>query len=252
MGLALSVRIDSMSYSDGSELIHGLAFDVPKSGIVSLIGRTGAGKSTLLRIIAGLERRFEGEVMLNGTPIERPSRQVQMVFQDYRLLPWKTVYQNIAFATPGVVPDNDRQQIEKWIEIVGLKERRNAWPKTLSGGEAGRVALARAFVDQPQLLLLDEPFRALDSLTKFELQKELLRALEIERTTVVMVSHSIEDAVFMSDAVYVLSDDPMRVACRFDVNVPRSRKRGDSALGHLAEEIIRKIQFAAEGNTNDL
>src|SRR5581483_2348425 len=136
MGLALSVRIDSMSYSDGSELIHGLAFDVPKSGIVSLIGRTGAGKSTLLRIIAGLERRFEGEVMLNGTPIERPSRQVQMVFQDYRLLPWKTVYQNIAFATPGVVPDNDRQQIEKWIEIVGLKERRNAWPKTLSGGEA--------------------------------------------------------------------------------------------------------------------
>src|SRR5204863_2781597 len=134
-----------------------------------------------------------------------------LVFQDFRLLPWKTVYQNVLFAVkPGDRLTADAR-IERWLRLVGLAHRRDAWPKTLSGGERGRVAFVRALVDHPKVLLLDEPFRGLDVMTKLDLQAQLLNALAIEPAAVVLVSHSVEDAVYLSDTIHVLTDAPMRI-----------------------------------------
>lgn len=246
MGSPLSVRVSSMRYPeshDPGNLIEDLLFEVPTDGIISLLGRSGAGKTTLLRMIAGLEHRFEGEISVNGGPINKPGRDVQIVFQDYRLLPWKTVYENIEFAMKKEEISQNRDQIERWIQIVGLQHRRDAWPKNLSGGEEGRVAFARAFVDQPKLLLLDEPFRGLDLATKFDLQDQLIKALQAQKTTVVMVSHSVEDAVFMSDSIHILSTSPMKVENTFEVDMPRPRKRGDQRISEIAAEITEYLSI---------
>lgn len=233
-----------MRFPDAKEpenLIEDLRLEVPLDGIVSLLGRSGAGKTTLLRMIAGLERRFEGEVKLNGGTIQKPGRDVQIVFQDYLLLPWKTVYGNIEFAVKNGNGTPNREQIERWIEIVGLGHRKDAWVKNLSGGEKGRAAFARAFVDQPKVLLLDEPFRGLDLGTKFDLQEQLLNALRAQKTTVVMVSHSVEDAVFLSDTVHILSDSPMKIDKTFSINVERPRNRGDHKLSGITAEITEYL-----------
>ena len=249
MSTTLAVNITAMRYPnapDPGNLIEGLAFEVPADGSVAFLGRSGVGKTTLLRIIAGLERRFSGEVLLGGKPIRGPSRDLQLVFQDYRLMPWKTVYDNVAFA---VRPGDDSAaaaQVERWLKIVGLTERRDAWPRTLSGGEQGRVAFARALIDQPQVLLLDEPFRALDLVSRFDLQAELLAALQAQPATVLLVSHSVEDAVFFADQVYVLSDNRMRIEASYEVDVPRPRERGDRRLSALAADITTYLSARPE------
>jgi ABC-type nitrate/sulfonate/bicarbonate transport system ATPase subunit len=250
MGSALSVHIASMKYPEmngAGNLVEDLSFEVPADGVISLLGRSGAGKTTLLRMIAGLERRFRGRITLDGKEITKPGRSVQVVFQDYRLLPWKTVYQNIEFATARNGSGYNRTQIERWLEIVGLQHRKDAWPKHLSGGEEGRVAFARAFVDQPRLLLLDEPFRGLDLATKFDLQDHLFNALRAQKTTVIIVSHSVEDAVFMSDAVHVLSDSPLRVERTFEIDIAKPRQRGDQRLSELSARITEYLATRRRG-----
>lgn len=244
MGAELSVHIASMKFPDAKEpenLIEDLQLEVSPDKIVSLLGRSGVGKTTLLRMIAGLERRFRGEIKLNGEKILKPGRNVQMVFQDYRLLPWKTVYENIEFAVKNGNGAKDKDQIERWIDIVGLKHRKDAWIKNLSGGEEGRVAFARAFADQPKVLLLDEPFRGLDLGTKFDLQEQLLKALRAQKATVVMVSHSVEDAVFLSDTVHILSDSPMKIDKTFSIDAERPRNRGDHNLSGITAEITEYL-----------
>ncbi|MDP1590270.1 MAG: ABC transporter ATP-binding protein [Prosthecobacter sp.] len=230
------------------ELIGGLDFEVPNNGFMSFLGRTGAGKTTMLRIIAGLEQRFRGSVSMDGVPVLGPGRSVQLVFQDMRLLPWKTVQGNVEFATRDPRSPREIAQVEKWLSIVGLEHRRNAWPRTLSGGEEARVAFARAFVDQPKLLLLDEPFRGLDIMTRYSLQNELLKALAASPTTVLMVSHSIEDAVFLSDTVHVLSEAPMAIQRTFMIDLQRPRLRGCKELASHEAEIAR---YMADGRAGD-
>ena len=240
MNAGLVVNIASMRYPNApgpANLIEGLTFDVPAEGFVAFLGRSGVGKTTLLRIIAGLERRCTGEVILAGKPIRGPGRDVQLVFQDYRLMPWKTVHENVAFAVRPGDKSVSAAMVERWLDIVELRERRDAWPRTLSGGEQGRVAFARAFVDQPKVLLLDEPFRALDLVARFDLQEELLRALNAQPTAVALVSHSVEDAVYLADTVYVLSDARMHIEATFIVPVPKPRQRGDRRLSDLVAGI---------------
>lgn len=240
----LKVNISSMRYpgaNSEANLIQDLSFTVAPESVVSFVGKSGAGKTTLLRMIAGLERRFQGEVILGNTVITKPSRDIQIVFQDYRLLPWKTVYQNIEFALNRNGEEVERDKIDRWLQIIGMKDRRNAWPKTLSGGEEGRVALARTFVSPPKVLLLDEPFRNLDFVAKFELQNELLRDLQTHKTVVVLISHNIDDAVFLSDTVHLLSKAPMKIQASFSVDVPRPRMRVDPRLVNLSTQILNEL-----------
>ena len=220
-------------------MIENLHLDVRPQHVVALLGPSGIGKTTLLRMLAGLERNFEGDVLLDGVPVTKPTRDIQLLFQDYRLLPWKTVYENVRFASRDITAAVDRA--DEWIKFVGLESRRNAWPKTLSGGEAGRVAFARAFVDQPKVLLLDEPFSGLDLATKYSLQDELLRALARQPASVVLVSHSIDDAVFLADTIHVVSSRPMTIEYSVTVEMPRPRRRGSDVLKDLAEELTERV-----------
>jgi ABC-type nitrate/sulfonate/bicarbonate transport system ATPase subunit len=235
----LQVEISAMKYprSATGNLIEEFSLSVAPRTTIALVGRSGAGKTTLLRMIAGLERRFSGEVRLGNQLITKPGRDIQIVFQDYRLLPWKTVYENINFATKG---DNPKET-ERWLEIIGMTDKRHAWPKTLSGGEEGRVALARTFVSPPKVLLLDEPFRNLDLLAKFRLQDELTTTLQNQAVIVVLISHSIEDAVLLSDTVYLLSKTPMRIQAAFEIDIEKPRMRGDPRLTELSRKILESM-----------
>ena len=253
----LNVAIRSMRYHAahaGADLIQGLEFRVSDGEFISLLGRSGAGKTTLLRMIAGFESNFDGEIQIDGVPVHEPGRAVQMVFQDSRLLPWKTVFENVAFATSDPTGGETRGQVMNWLSRVGLLDKEREWPKNLSGGEATKVAIARALVVSPKILLLDEPFGHLDLVTRFEIQNELLRDLQMTCPSTLLVSHNIDDAVFLSDQIHVLATRPMRIARTFTVAVPRPRIRGDARLSQIASEIadyLSKLAVTAN-NGGDL
>ena len=220
-------------------LIEDFHVNVERGAFISIVGESGAGKTTLLRIIAGLEQRFKGEVLLEGARVVAPGRGIQMVFQNHCLLPWRTVRENIAFAaTPGN-GHSGKGRIDEWIGKTKLRVLAHQYPKTLSGGETGRVALARVFVDPPDVLLLDEPFRSVDPRMKVELQRELCTFVRENATTVVLVSHSIDDAVFLSDYVIQVSKKPMRVQNTIEVPGERgARIRGNAELVKCSTDLV--------------
>lgn len=234
----LSVSVDAMRYpgkASAADLIRGVRIDVPAGSFVSILGRSGSGKTTLLRVIAGLERRFAGTVRLAGIDVKGPTRDIQIVFQDNRLLPWKTAKGNIEFALPRTVVQDT--VVDDWIAKVGLTKERDSWPKALSGGQEGRVAFARVFIDPPRVLLLDEPFRNLDVIARLELQGVLTSYLGSSATTVIMVSHNIEDALALSDEIYVVTSCPLTVAERVKVPISRPRERNSELLRAMEAEL---------------
>ncbi|MEI6915674.1 MAG: ABC transporter ATP-binding protein, partial [Armatimonadota bacterium] len=241
----IELTVESMNYPGlltSGNLIEDYALTVQAGSIVSLVGRSGIGKTTILRLLAGLERRFQGTVLVNGQPVTAPSRRIQMVFQDYRLLPWKTVQGNVRFALQnGRHLEGDDSSVRQWLEIVGLWERRDSWPKTLSGGECARVAFARAFVDKPAVLLLDEPFRGLDVCSRLDLHREFLKSLAVEPAAVVLVSHSIEDAVLLSDVIHVLSGPPLRTSATFRLGSSRPRDPGSEECLRMAAQVTNAL-----------
>src|SRR2546425_6263343 len=226
-------------------LIENLTIHVKKEDVISLVGLSGVGKSTLLRILAGLETRFVGKVSLVGEAIRSPSRRIQIVFQDNCLLPWLDVEGNIAFAIKAEDQAKRKQLTMHWIDNVGLRDKAKAFPKTLSGGEASRVAFARAFIAPPEVLLLDEPFRALDTITKEGLQDLLIQFADEPNTTIILVSHSIDDAVFLSDRVIVLAGYPLCILEEFPVAIPRPRKRDNPVIFELAAQVKKRLRDAA-------
>jgi sulfonate transport system ATP-binding protein len=225
-------------------LIEDLELNVSEGEVVALVGTSGAGKTTLLRILAGLENRFTGDVHLNSHQVTKPSRAIQVVFQDNRLLPWFSVRRNIAFAAENFERSERIQRINRWLKMVNLESHEKVIPKNLSGGEESRVAFARVFIEPPKVLLLDEPFRALDAMTKHGLQDELLAFIAENKTTVILVSHSVDDAVFVSDRVIVLKSDPLRVHQEFPINKDRPRMRGDSELVSIATQVTQSLYQA--------
>jgi sulfonate transport system ATP-binding protein len=240
----LFVEIHSMRYPNQygpGNLIENLSIKIPDGQFVSVVGPSGAGKTTLLRIMAGLERRFEGIVKLGDQVITRPTREMQIVFQDYRLLPWKTVAQNLAFALKKGDGNFDNRTILHLLDLVQLNGKEGVWPKSLSGGEEGRVAFARTLIDSPKVLLLDEPFRNVDMIVRSGLQKTLLRALDHHSMTVVLVSHSIEDAILLSDSIYLFSRSPMSTPVHFKVDLPKPRNPGNREVAELTATIVRTM-----------
>jgi sulfonate transport system ATP-binding protein len=189
-----------------------------------------------------LETHFVGQVNFDSQRVTRPSRKIQIVFQDNRLFPWLNSHHNIAFATKNSDRRTRAERTKLLLNGIGLSDRAKAFPKDLSGGQESRVALARAFADPPELLLLDEPFRALDAVTKSVLQEKLLKFLERTKTTVVLVSHSIGDAVLMSDRVIVLSHNPLCVHKTFKIDKPRPRTRGDVDLVTISTQMFTALK----------
>jgi NitT/TauT family transport system ATP-binding protein len=227
---------------------------VEKNDFITILGPSGCGKSTLLRIVAGLDRPSAGEVLLNGRPVTRPGPDRGMVFQSYTLFPWLTVAENIAFGLrqKGLADAAQREIVAGYIDKVGLKGFENHWPKQLSGGMQQRTAIARALANGPEILLLDEPFGALDNQTRGLMQELLLGIWERERKTVLFVTHDIEEAVFIASRVVVMSARPGRIKADIKVDLPYPRhytvktSPEFSALkARLTEEIRAEALLAA-------
>ncbi|HVZ79957.1 MAG TPA: ABC transporter ATP-binding protein [bacterium] len=222
--------------------LSGIDLTVARGETLVLVGESGCGKSTLLRLMAGLEKPSEGRVLFDGRLVTGPALERGMVFQEPRLFPWMTVEGNVAFGLPeGADPGGKVDEIVGW---TGLKGFEKAYPSQLSGGMRQRAALARTLVSRPRLLLMDEPFGALDALTRIRMQEETLRLKEREKATLVLVTHDIDEAVFLGDRVVVLSPRPGRVKRVFSVPLSHPRDRNGAALvrirARIYDEFFRK------------
>ncbi len=223
-------------------VLDDLSFVVDEGTFVAILGPSGCGKSTLLRVVAGLLPPTAGQVLFEGRPVRGPQRRVGMVFQNANLLPWRTVLGNILLPLQiqGLPERQARAQAQEMVRLVGLEGFEHTLPRDLSGGMAQRVALARALVHHPRLLLLDEPFANLDALTRESMWGELLRLWRRQGQTVLMVTHSITEALLLADRVLVLGPRPARL--RLDLAVPLPRPRDEAmrftpAFGRLAEQV---------------
>jgi sulfonate transport system ATP-binding protein len=240
----LDVHIDirrkavAVRKNENLEVLGPIELSVPAGAFVALLGPSGAGKTTLLRILAGLDRDYEGSVSIGGRPIDGPGRDRGLVFQDPRLLPWMTVERNVAFALNPAERRRAADRIAKVLELVHLTPFAKAWPRQLSGGMAQRASLARALVNLPDVLLLDEPLAALDSFTRVELQRELEDVTRTTGVTSLLVTHDIDEALTLSDTVIVLSGRPATVVRRIDVELPRPRARMSAELFELRGEVF--------------
>ena len=224
------------------DVLREVRLQLREGEVVSLVGASGCGKSTLLRLIAGLDRDFDGRVLLGGQPVREPTRDIRFVFQEPRLFPWLSVARNVAFDLDGHGTDDAR--VAALLDEVGLSGLGDRLPKQLSGGQAQRVAIARGLFVQPRLLLLDEPFSAVDAFTRLRLQDLLLRVVQHHRITVLLVTHDIAEAVRLSDRVLVLEADPGRVASELQVSLPHPRDPDASATRIVSSDVRRALQAA--------
>ena len=208
--------------------LKNVSFKTHKREIVCVIGPSGCGKSTLARILAGLEGYSGGEVLLDNKPITGPGRERGMVFQGYTLFPWRTVKQNVMFGLEmnGIGNIESGREADLWLELVGLEKFANAFPHELSGGMKQRVAIARALVNQPRILLMDEPFGALDAQTRCKMQSHLLEIWRNIDITIVFITHDLDEAIFLADRILVLKAHPGEVQELIEVPVPRPRNSG--------------------------
>jgi len=243
----VTVEDVSMVY-DGSngpvEALRAVSFDVDPGEFVTIVGPSGCGKTTLFRIIAGLQTPTEGAVRLDGEPIDGPGPELGIVFQEYHLFPWRTVAGNVGFGLEQTDTSTDQrcERVQELLELVGLEGFADSYPKDLSGGMKQRVALARSLAPDPDLLLMDEPFGAVDAQTKTMLQEELLDIWEATGKTVLFVTHDIEEAIKLGDRVVVMDREPGRVQEILDIDLERPRSRSDRAFGRYYEEILDRIK----------
>ena len=223
--------------------LQNVNMDIEEGQFLCLVGRSGCGKTTLLRILAGLERQSSGQAVFDGVPIAGCDPRRGMVFQDPRLFLWRTVAANVAFGLEvNGTPKEERQRlVAHYMDLVGLTDFANAYPYELSGGMRQRVALARVLAIDPRVILMDEPFAALDALTRNRLQEELLRLVEVERKTVVFVTHSADEAVFLADRIAVFSQRPRSVGKVLAVDMPKPRMRESPKSSALKQEIFDLI-----------
>lgn len=240
------LQVQSVSKSFGSNggalvAIEDINLNIPAGEFTCIVGGSGCGKTTLLRIIAGLEGGYSGAVMLGENRVVGPGLDRGLVFQEHRLLPWLTVEENVAFGITDLPTAERAERVAHYIDLVGLLGFESSYPHQLSGGMAQRVAIARALVSHPQLLLLDEPFGALDALTRIRMQQELLRIWVAHRTTMILVTHDIDEAIFLADRIVIMSPRPGTIKRIVPIALPRPRDRTSPALTGLRKNIYREF-----------
>lgn len=236
-GLSLTFTRDGQR----NEVLRGLDLAVPRGAFIAIVGSSGVGKSTLLRVLIGLATASAGTVKITPRPGQR--QPLALVFQDSRLLPWRSVVDNVAFGLEGsgLSRAERRGKAREALEIVGLAHLADRWPHQLSGGQRQRVSLARALAVEPEMLLMDEPFSALDAITREGLQDELVRIWQLTGKTVLFVTHDIEEATYLADRVVVLAGSPGRVVADQILDAPRPRRRSQSQEPDLVAGIRRHI-----------
>jgi sulfonate transport system ATP-binding protein len=228
----------SKTYPGGVTAVQGIDLTVKAGEFVCLVGESGCGKSTVLRMVGGLEEPTTGTISLGGQPVTGPGLDRGMVFQESRLFPWLTVEENIAFGCREELPPSEKQKaVEKHLELIGLGAFRKSYPNQLSGGMKQRTALVRALVSKPQVLLMDEPFGALDALTRIHMQQELLKLWRTEKLTVLLVTHDIDEAVFLADRVAVMTPRPGSLRQILDIPLKRSRDRNEGGFMTLRKTL---------------
>ncbi|HZP97780.1 MAG TPA: ABC transporter ATP-binding protein [Candidatus Limnocylindria bacterium] len=242
MSRPLVVRELRKRYGD-LPVLGGVGFDVAPSEIVAVVGPSGCGKSTLLRLVAGLDTRYHGEIQVGDEKVCGPHPSIGLVFQEPRLFPWLTVADNVAFGLREREDDAARAHVRDALEAVGLSGFGGALPKELSGGMAQRVALARSLVTEPQVLLLDEPFSSLDAFTRMRLQDHLQAAWTRYRPTLLMVTHDLDEAVYLADRVLVFGERPGRLVDVIPIAPPRPRDRRDPALAALRVALLEAVHL---------
>ena len=230
-------------------VLDDISFSVGAGEFVAIIGPSGCGKSTLLGVLAGFEKADRGEVSVDGEPVREPRRTGIFIFQQPSLFPWLNLEGNLVFGLNGASPEERRRLVAHYISLVGLEGFEHAFPYQLSGGMQQRAELARALMVRPEILYMDEPFGALDALTRLRMRAELLRILSRERHTVLLVTHDVEEALHLADRVLLLSPRPAQIQTVIDVTLPRPRLLSSPALLALKASILKELGIGevAEG-----
>jgi sulfonate transport system ATP-binding protein len=234
------------TYPNGVRALDGVSLRVGLGEIVAVVGGSGCGKSTLLRAISGLDPATQGSVTLNGTRITAPHEKIGVIFQEPRLLPWLTVADNVGFGLAHLPLSQRNARVAEALERVGLADKAAGWPRELSGGQAQRVAIARALVPRPEVLLLDEPFSALDAFTRVDLQDHLLDLWADLKPTLILVTHDVDEAIVLAERVLVMRPRPGRIFEEIETDLPRPRDRQSAAFDFAKRRIMAALDRSLE------
>ena len=229
------------TYPSGVRALDGITLDVAPGEILAIVGGSGCGKSTLLRAISGLDRPTQGKVQLDGLIITAPHERIGIVFQEPRLLPWLSVADNVGFGLSGISGSERRERVAAALDRVGLADKAAVWPRELSGGQAQRVAIARALVPRPEVLLLDEPFSALDAFTRADLQDHVLDLWTDLKPTLILVTHDVDEAVVLADRIVVMRPRPGRIFEEIVSELPRPRDRQSAAFDFVKRRVLAAL-----------
>ena len=237
------LKLENVSriFAGGQQALTGINLTIEQGEIVAMVGGSGCGKTTLLRLISGLDRASQGTISVDGKVITEPSEEVGIIFQEPRLLPWLTVEQNIGFPLAHLPKEERQAKVDRAILRVGLGGLGQRWPRQLSGGQAQRVSIARSLIAQPKVLLLDEPFSALDAFTRASLHDHLIALWEAERPTLLIVTHDVEEAAILADRVIVMQPHPGRIFTEFKLDLPRPRDRLDDRFHDAKRRILKAL-----------
>ena len=255
----VTLKLEDVSKSfakiETDEVTHALTSvttSMESGEFISMVGPSGCGKSTMLRLVAGLIKPTTGKLTVNGEEIGEPGPDRGMMFQKATLFPWLTVYDNIAFSLrmQGKLKGNE-EKVEKMIEIIGLQNFRQDYPGQLSGGMAQRVALVRSLINEPEILLLDEPLGALDAFTRMNMQDEILKIWQEKQQLAIMVTHDVDEAIYMGTRVLVMDAHPGRVIADIPIDLPFPRDRGSREFVEYRIDILNKLHFAGKGALAD-
>ncbi|MDP4210500.1 MAG: ABC transporter ATP-binding protein [Bacteroidota bacterium] len=248
-GILIDIRgVDRVYYDTTgrkTEALQNVNLQIRKGELISFIGPSGCGKTTLLRLIAGLDAPQAGQLLLNESPVEKPGFERGYVFQQGALFPWKTVEENIAI---GLIARNVYKEkkplVKQYIDMIGLTGFEKAYPHEISGGMAQRVAIARALINEPKVLLLDEPLGALDAFTRIDLQNTIRKIWKNTRTTIVLVTHDVDEAIYLSDRIVIMTARPGKINEIIEVKLKPERDRNDDEFIILRRRVLEKLHLA--------
>lgn len=235
-------------------VIKEINLEIKENEFVCVVGPSGCGKSTLLRMMAGLEASSSGRILYRGNLHNKPIMEVGMVFQNYSLMPWLNVEDNIGLGLKfKTLAKKEKQEIvDEYLKIIGLESFRKSFPYELSGGMQQRVAIARSLANDPDVVLMDEPFGALDAYTRIQLQKELLRIWENHKKTIVFVTHSVDEAIYLADRIIMMSKNKGAIAKDIRVDIPRIRERSNPKYAQLNQELLEELEQLSNCSINGI